>query len=241
MMFLAIMLSFAFVFMVFMAYFVISVISNFVFGYKEWKTKRGYETELAKNIAVLPLKWKEERLQKWYVLIAIIFCGLIWMPSFVTFWQVNEVNVPEVNQDVVNVNPIRPMATPTISEKYGIPEPYYQDVGKKESINELRETLKEIKYPHEYEATVFDCSEMSSYTEWYLENRGFDTMILANDSWGHAWTSCSIDGRNVNIECVPPIHITSSEGYNHPEDIYADIYVALDSSYILEFDWWVQA
>ena len=233
-MFLIIMFSFAFVFMVFMAYCVISLISNFVFGYKEWNIKRGYETELAKNIAVLPLKWKEEKLQKWYVLLAIIFCGLVWMPSFVTLWQVNEVNV-------LDVNPIRPTATPAITEKNGIPEPYYQDVEKKESINELRETLKEIKYPHEYEGKVFDCSEMSSYTEWFLENRGFDTTILVNESWGHAWTSCSIEGHNVNIECVPPIHITSSEEYNHPEDIYVDIYEALDSSYILEFDWWVQA
>ena len=234
MMFIAILFSFAFVFMVVMVYFVISLISNFVFGYKEWKIKREYETELAKNVAVLPLKWKEERLQKWYVLIALIFCGLVWMPSFTTLWHVNEVNVPDVN-------PIRATATPAIIEKNGIPEPYYQEVEKKESINELIETLKEIKHPHEYEATVFDCSEMSSYTEWFLENRGFDTMILANDSWGHAWASCSIEGRNVNIECVPPIHITSSDGYNHPEDVYVDIYEAFDSSYILEFDWWVQA
>ena len=230
---------FAFVFMCFIVYFFLSLISDFVFGYKEWKIKRRYDNEASKAIAVLPLKWKEEKLQKWYVLIAIIFCGLVWMPSFVALVDVDNVidMDNEIDNVIVNVDVIK------IEEElsYKIPEPYYLDVEKgTKNISELREALKGIKYPHEYEETVFDCSEMSGYTERFLENRGFDTMILVNSSWRHAWISCSIESRNVNIECVPPVHITDSEKYNHPEDMYEDIYEALDSNYPRQFDWWLQ-
>ena len=239
-----------------MAYFFISLISNFVFAFREWEVKRRYESELAKSIAVLPLQWKEERLQKWYVLIAIIVCGLIWMPSFVTLWQVNEMKIPEVGEDVVNTNPIiRPTATPTISEKYGIPRPYYTRSSSMEervavthlvggstpacetkNISELRETLKGIKHLHEYEAYQYDCSEMSAYTEWYLENQGFNVSIVGGNR--HAWVIVTnIENQTeVHVECTSePPFIINTRGY---ADKYEDIYEACEKGYCLAWDWW---
>jgi hypothetical protein len=235
------MFGIAFVFFILFVYCGISIISNLVFGFLEWRIRRGYVNEVLKELAVLPLRWKEERLQKWYVLLAIIVCGLIWMPSFVAAIDFDN----DINYDIDNVivNDVIKIEEPlSISEKHGMPEPYYLNVKKgTKNISELREVLKEIKYPHGYEECVFDCSEMSAYTEWFLENKGFDTVICANKTWGHAYVRTDINGKNVNIECIPPVHITSYEKHNHPEDIYVNISEALDSNYPWEFDWWLQA
>ena len=235
MMYFAVMFGIAFVFMVLMLYCGISLISNFVFGVKEWKIKRRYVNEVLKELAVLPLQGKEEKLQKWYVLIAIIVCGLIWMPSFVAVMGIDN----DFDYDNVIVNDvIKIEESMSFSEKHGIPEPYYLDVKKgTKNISELREVLKGIKYPHSYEISVFDCSEMSSYAEWFLENKGFDTVICTNKTWGHAYARAYLIGGNANIECIPPVHITSYEKYNHPEDIYVDIYEAI-WNYPWEFNWW---
>jgi len=223
MMSLMVMFGIAFVFFILFVYCGISIISNVAFGFLEWRIKRRYDNEVLKEFAVLPLQWKEERLQKWYVLLAVIVCGLIWMPSFVAVMDVDN------NIDNVIVNDvIKTEESLSISERYGIPELYYLDVGGRgKNISELREVLKEIKYPHGYEECVFDCSEMSSYAEWFLENKGFNTSILANETWGHAWISVYVDGENVNIECIPPVRITSYEKYDYPEDVYVDIYAAV--------------
>ena len=244
MIYLMVMFGIAFAFFILFVYCGISLISNLVFGFLEWRIKRRYVNEVLKELAVLPLRWKEEKLQKWYVLIAIIVCGLIWMPSFVAVLDIDDdVNVDMANVIVNDVDDIIKIEEPlSISEKYGIPEPYYLDVEKgNKNISELIETLKEIKYPHGYKETVFDCSEMSAYTEWYLENKGFNTVICANETWGHAYVRADINGQIVNIECIPPIRITDYEKYNHPEDTYANISEALDSNYPWEFDWWLQA
>lgn len=235
------MFGIAFVFFILFVYCGIAITSNLVFGFLEWRIKRRYVNEELKEFAVLPLRWKEEKLQKWYVLLAIIVCGLIWMPSLVAVTDFNnDVNI-DYDMDNVIVNDVIKIEEPlSISEKYGIPEPYYFEVAEKENISELREVLKGIKYPHSYEECVFDCSNMASFCEHFLENKGFNTSILANETWGHAWISVYVDGENVNIECIPPIYITSSERYNHPEDTYINISEALDSKYPWEFDWWLQ-
>jgi len=240
MMSLIVLFGMAFAFFIFFVCCGISIISNLVFGFLEWRIKRRYVNEVLKEFAVLPLKWKEEKLQKWYVLIAIIVCGLIWMPSFVAVTDFdNDVNM-DYDMDNVIANDVIKIEEPlSISEKHSIPELYYLDVEKgNKNISELREVLKGIKYPHSYEECVFDCSDMSAYTEWFLENKGFDTVICANKTWGHAYVRTYINGENVNIECIPPVRITSSERYNHPEEVYVDIYGALESVYPWEFDWW---
>ena len=241
-MYLIMMFGMAFVFFILFVYCGISLISNLVFGFFEWRIKRRYDNEMLKELAVLPLQWKEEKLQKWYVLIAIIVCGLIWMPSFVAVMDIdNDVNIDYDNvivNDVIKIEE-EPLS---ISENYGIPEPYYLDVEKgKRTIRELESVLEEINMPHGYKESIFDCSEMSAYTEWFLENRGFDTAICANRTQQHAWISVSLDATNVNCECIPPIYITDADSYSHREVVYADIYDALEGECPREWDWWLQA
>ena len=196
---------------------------------------------MLKELAVLPLQWKEERLQKWYVLLAIIVCGLIWMPSFVVVMDVDNNTDNVIVNDIDDVIEIEEEPL-NIGEKYGMPEPYYMDVEKgNKNINQLREALKGIEMPHSYEEGVWDCSESSAYVERILENRGFDTVICANRTQQHAWISVSLAATIVNCECIPPIYITDADSYSHREVVYADIYDALEGECPREWDWWLQA
>ena len=242
MMSLIVMFGMAFVFFILFVYCGISIISNLVFGFLEWRIKRRYVNEVLKELAVLPLQWKEEKLQKWYVLLAIIVCGLIWMPSFVAVMDIDN----DVNMDLDNVivKDIIKIEEPlSISEKYGIPERYYLDVEKgTKNISKLREVLKGIKYPHSYEEGVWDCSESSAYAEKILENNGFDAIICGNYSQSHAWVVCRGVWDNnktyrVAIECVNSPHITTHESYRHPEIEHEDIYAAMGGRHPYEWDW----
>jgi len=54
--------------------------------------------------------------------------------------------------------------------------------------------LYEFKLPKGYILNTFDCSEMAAYTEWALENAGFDAYIAVgkppfdkSGPYGHAW------------------------------------------------------
>jgi len=59
-----------------------------------------------------------------------------------------------------------------------IPEPYYTSTRNPElTYDDLERVVFDASMPHEYERDVFDCTEGSAYMEWYLENKGFDTII----------------------------------------------------------------
>jgi hypothetical protein len=151
------MFGIAFVFFILFVYCGIAITSNLVFGFLEWRIKRRYVNEELKEFAVLPLRWKEEKLQKWYVLLAIIVCGLIWMPSLVAVTDFNnDVNIDYDNVIVNDIDDVIKTEEEPLSrsERYGIPELYYLDVDRRDNISELREVLKEIKYPHSYEECV---------------------------------------------------------------------------------------
>ena len=66
-----------------------------------------------------------------------------------------------------------------------------------------------------YEEDGWDCSQMSAYTEWFVENCGYDAVILV--STGHGWVSIDIDrdGTFYQYEATGCFWIT-------PEDIEAD-------------------
>ena len=232
------MFTFAFVFMCVMLYFLISFLSTIVFGYKEWQVKNRGISETWKSINLKILDWKEQKMQKWFVLIAVIICGLVWMPSMITLYELNNYEAPERSRDVVNYISVRPTptATPTLSERYDIPEPYYLAAEKgTKTISELRETLKSIKHLHEYEAYRYDCSQMSSYTEWYLENRGFNVSIVAGNR--HAWIIVTnIENQTeVHVECTtePPFIKTNREYTNRHDTIFEACEV-----YCPAWDWW---
>jgi len=114
-------------------------------------------------------------------------------------------------------------------------------------VSDLAEYLNRWQWTEEaYVADEFDCSEMSAYLEWKLENEGYNTVIVTGDSpFGvgkHAWLLVQ----------------TSTEGYMPVEpttysivywsDIYFDDYFVYDYEFeniqealdysSNEFDWW---
>lgn len=52
--------------------------------------------------------------------------------------------------------------------------------------NDLQNTLDTYTYGREYQADVWDCSDMSINVAWFLqEELGYDTLVMYYD--GHAW------------------------------------------------------
>ena len=102
---------------------------------------------------------------------------------------------------------------------------------------QLQTTLQMCKPPQPHSKS-YDCSELSAYTEYYLENNGFNTTISASLSQGHAWcTVHNIIGYDgVHVECIPPAFIRPSLGT--VELSYNDIEKALAGEYPYEWDWW---
>ena len=105
------------------------------------------------------------------------------------------------------------------------------------TIAQLQTALQVCNPPQPYSES-FDCSELSAYTEYYLENNGFDTTICASFSQGHAWCAvCNIIGYDiVQVECIPPAHIHLSSG--PVERSYDNIQEALAGEYPQEWIWW---
>jgi hypothetical protein len=97
-----------------------------------------------------------------------------------------------------------------------------------------------------YQEGVFDCSEMSAYLEWELENKGWHTLIIAGDSpFGsgrHAWLLVETSqGKYMPVETTTMEIVWWDNPYFDNYFIYdysfEDIQEALayDES---EFDWW---
>ena len=125
---------------------------------------------------------------------------------------------------------------------------YYASLTKQRyGVSDLEEYLNRWQWTEGvYVADEFDCSEMSAYLEWKLENEGYNTVIVTGDSpFGvgkHAWLLVQ----------------TSTEGYMPVEsttysivywsDIYFDDYFVYDYEFENiqealdyspnEFDWW---
>jgi len=125
---------------------------------------------------------------------------------------------------------------------------YYASLTKQRyGVSDLEEYLNRWQWTEgAYIADEFDCSEMSAYLEWKLENEGYNTVIVTGDSpfsvGKHAWLLVQ----------------TSNEGYMPVEsttysivywsDIYFDDYFVYDYEFENikealdysphEFDWW---
>ncbi|WP_456468106.1 hypothetical protein [Archaeoglobus sp.] len=70
------------------------------------------------------------------------------------------------------------MLTVTAKTPPPIPEPYYTNKTSNLGFADLVKFIMRNEVPHQYVRDYFDCSEMSAYYEWKLENAGFDTKIL---------------------------------------------------------------
>ena len=114
-------------------------------------------------------------------------------------------------------------------------------------VDDLREYLSRWQWIQgAYEAGEFDCSEMTAYLEWKLENEGYRTIIVAgNDPSGdgkHAWLLVE-----TNSGAYMPVEATSCsvvhwdnpnfDDYWEYEHWFETIQEALKHS-PSEFKWW---
>lgn len=113
-------------------------------------------------------------------------------------------------------------------------------------VSYLEDELYGLEWIEPYQEGVFDCSEMSAYMEWDLENKGWNTLIVIGDcpfaSGTHAWLLVETsEGKYMPIEPTT-IEIVWWD------DPYFDNYFIYDYEFetILdalaysetEFDWW---
>lgn len=144
-----------------------------------------------------------------------------------------------------------------------VPKDYY--IKLKEPIARTYPNLKEAIMGgvlKTYTLNKYDCSEMSAYTEWKLENLGFNVKICIADNFmdsgsGHAWIKVDLDHANpCYIEATAMTNtigvkngtiirgndrdILYYELYSSYDHIYDDIYevMADRSATASDFDWW---
>jgi len=125
---------------------------------------------------------------------------------------------------------------------------YYASLAKQRyGVSDLEEYLDRWEWSEgAYVAGEFDCSEMSAYLEWRLENEGYNTLIVTGDSpfgtGNHAWllVQATVDGympveaTTYSIVYWWDMYFDDYFVYDHQ---FEDIQEALDYS-PNEFDWW---
>jgi len=114
-------------------------------------------------------------------------------------------------------------------------------------VEDLEEYLDRWEWSEgAYVEDVFDCSEMSAYIEWRLENEGYHTYIVCGEApWGggdHVWLLVE-----TSPEHYMPVEATTYDlvkwddpyfdNYFEYDLIFEDIQEALEYDYE-EFDWW---
>jgi hypothetical protein len=86
-----------------------------------------------------------------------------------------------------------------------------------------------------YNKNVFNCSERASFVEYYLENEGYHTCIVANEN--HAWCIVEVEqGEWINVQSVgsPPAIGKAPRQYKVR---YENIWEAIKAE-PNEYDWW---
>jgi len=125
---------------------------------------------------------------------------------------------------------------------------YYASLARQRfGVDDLDEYLDRWKWVEgSYVKGVFDCSEMSAYIEWRLENEGYHTYIACGESpWGggyHAWLLVETsEGAYMPVEATEYDVVWWSDlyfdNYFEYDYLFETIHDALDYSHD-EFDWW---
>ena len=123
---------------------------------------------------------------------------------------------------------------------------YYVEQEQKFGVYDLEDELFGLEWIEPYQESVFDCSEMSAYLEWYLEKQGWNAIIILGDApFGggyHAWLLVE-----ASTDHYMPVESTTIE-IVWWDDPYFDNYFIYDYEFETieeamaydesEFDWW---
>ena len=110
-------------------------------------------------------------------------------------------------------------------DRHGIPVDYYSQRCPIPWGVDVSTWLTTYRWHRPYEEHVWDCSEMSAYTEFALENCGYQTdiVLVSFDRAGHAFIRVEIDGvwrtYEATIRKWFPMH-----GMIHPRLAFRSIY-----------------
>jgi hypothetical protein len=123
---------------------------------------------------------------------------------------------------------------------------YYAKPAQKYGVDELANWLSKWEWIKPYQANVFDCSEMSAYTERKLENEGWHTKIVVGNSpfstGRHCWLLVETRvGKYMPVESIDLSVVMlgnpNFDKYFEYDHQFETIQEALEHSES-EFDWW---
>jgi hypothetical protein len=125
---------------------------------------------------------------------------------------------------------------------------YYASLAKQRyGVSDLEEYLDRWQWIEgTYISGEFDCSEMSAYLEWKLENEGYHTLIVTgNTPWGggrHAWLLVETsDGKYMPVEATTYSIVYWSDTYFDNYFVYDHQFEGIQEALDYgpnEFDWW---
>ncbi len=123
---------------------------------------------------------------------------------------------------------------------------YYVKPSQKYGVDNLVNELNGLVWIKDYQEGVFDCSEMSAYLEWHLENEGWHTIIAVGDSpFGsgrHAWLLVEttvdkympVESTGMTVVMWSDSHFDNYFKYDHSFETIQEALAYNET----EFDWW---
>ncbi len=125
---------------------------------------------------------------------------------------------------------------------------YYASLSKQRyGYNDLVDYLAEWKWINRvYTEDEFDCSEMSAYLEWKLENEGYHTLIVAGASPSsdgrHAWLLVQIgEGEYMPVEATVFSVVYRWDPHYNEYFVYDHAFETIQEAIAYgpdEYDWW---
>lgn len=139
-----------------------------------------------------------------------------------------------------------------------IPIDYYDSPPIIPSDMSLERWLSLITWTKKYEANKFDCSQMSAFLEWALDNAGYSTRFFVG--YGHCWLSIKVDDEWVSYESTRLVWIPETDEYiahYRPQRVFSNLHVVkawyqravwagaytksgAKTIFLREFGWWIQ-
>lgn len=154
-----------------------------------------------------------------------------------------------LNQAYVDIATLQ--AQMTVNKEYVEQTKFYFYYVRKEQrygVSNVREYLEQWDWKEDaYVEGEFDCSQMSTYLEWKLENEGYHTIIVGGDSPTgsankHAWLLVeTAEGKYTPIEAtaLSIVNWKSPDYYNYFEYEFQFETIQEALSYSpTEFNWW---
>ena len=123
---------------------------------------------------------------------------------------------------------------------------YVKPEEQKFGVYNLDDELSKLEWTEPYQAGVFDCSEMSTCLEWFLENMGWHVKIYSGDSpfgsGSHAWLIVETsEGKYMPVESTTLEVVwwsdTNFDNYWEYENRFETIQDAIAYSQS-DYDWW---